>query len=158
MSYTNRFSQAVCHFTYYKNNLDNGYATLTQYPDKTIINLDLYNLPAGKHGFHIHEYGDMRQGCMSTGSHYNPFKHSHGDLNKKQNHVGDLGNIIVDEHGRCSAEIIVNFLPLMGTYGVIGRSMVIHKNADDLGLGHNKESKQNGNSGNRISCGVIGHY
>lgn len=29
---------------------------------------------AGKHGFHIHEKGDISGGCLSTLGHYNPDK------------------------------------------------------------------------------------
>lgn len=39
---------------------------------------------------------------------------------------------------------------------MIGRSCVLHKNEDDLGLGNHEESPKTGNSGPRIACGVIG--
>ena len=34
---------------------------------------NITGLPAGKHGLHIHQAGDMRQGCEKLGQHYNPF-------------------------------------------------------------------------------------
>ena len=30
------------------------------------------------HGFYIHEFGDLSDGCSSTGSHYNPLGQNHG--------------------------------------------------------------------------------
>lgn len=156
-----QLKQAICQFSNHLPNrhVDNGIAILSQYPDKTIIKLDLYNLPPGVHGFHIHEFADLRKGCISLGEHYNPFKKTHGGLNQPNNHLGDLGNITVDANGRCNSEIIVNYLPLIPPYSVIGRSMIIHSNPDDLGQGgHNhEESLKTGNSGGRISCGIIGY-
>jgi Cu-Zn family superoxide dismutase len=29
--------------------------------------------PNSVHGFHVHNSGDIRQGCGSTGGHFNPF-------------------------------------------------------------------------------------
>lgn len=148
--------KAICNFKG-ANCEDNGYAILTEYPDKTLVELDLYNLPPGIHGFHIHESANMRKGCNSLGSHYNPFGNMHSGLNELENHIGDLGNINVDATGRCNSVIMVNYLPMSGKYSVIGRSMVIHSGMDDLGKGGNEDSKKTGNSGGRISCGIIGY-
>lgn len=34
-------------------------------------------------GFHIHELGDLSNGCNSTGSHYNPLNKNHGNINEE---------------------------------------------------------------------------
>ena len=31
-----------------------------------------------KHGFHIHKFGSISNGCLDAGSHYNPFNTTHG--------------------------------------------------------------------------------
>ena len=41
-----------------------------------------------------HEYGDLTDGCMSSCSHFNPYKTKHGGRHSKVRHVGDLGNVI----------------------------------------------------------------
>lgn len=57
------------------------------------LNGSVSGLPAGKHGFHIHEKGDTGNGCLSAGGHYNPHKLSHGAPDDSNRHIGDLGNI-----------------------------------------------------------------
>ena len=39
------------------------------------------NLPEGPHGFHVHQYGDFSNGCLSAGGHYNPLGTVHGGPN-----------------------------------------------------------------------------
>ena len=39
---------------------------------------------------------------------------------------------------------------------ILGRSIIIHEDKDDLGLGTFEDSKTTGHAGNRIVCGIIG--
>ena len=46
------------------------------------IQVDISNVPMYDgtlfHGMHIHQYGEMTNGCDTMGSHYNPFNTHHG--------------------------------------------------------------------------------
>ncbi len=70
--------------------------------------------------------------------------------------VGDLGNIEADEDGVATVNIDDRLLKLIGPHSVIGRSIVIKSNEDDLGRGGHEYSLSTGNSGQRIAGGVIG--
>lgn len=118
--------------------------------------IDLYDLPEGKHGFHIHEKGDPFSCCKNLGGHYNPNNKNHGDISSLERHVGDLGNITVDKNGKCFMNFTDNLVKLKGDHSVIGRSFVIHEDTDDLGLGGHPDSLITGNSGKRIAFGIIG--
>jgi len=124
---------------------------------KTGIKAKLTGLKAGKHGFHVHQFGDLSDGCKSAGAHFNPFGKTHGAPEDENRHVGDLGNIEVKSDG---AEIEVSLsdaqVSLIGQHSVIGRALVVHEKEDDLGKGGNEESLKTGNAGGRILCGVIG--
>ena len=119
----------------------------------TLIKGTITGLEPGEHGFHIHEFGDMSKGCESMGAHYNPDGVDHGDLEK--GHVGDLGNITADDNGTASFSIEANRVDLIGKRSVVGRGLVVHADADDLGKGGDEESLKTGNAGDRLACGVI---
>lgn len=133
------------------------------------ININISGLPIGKHGFHIHEAGDLTESCKSACKHFNPNSTNHGGPNSKVRHVGDLGNILANSKGIAIHNFTDNKIKLKGRNSIIGRCVVIHANEDDLGRGGldkdglivNKtiynESLKTGNAGNRIACGVIGY-
>mgnify|MGYP000933053082 FL=1 len=111
--------------------------------------------PNSLHGFHIHEYGDLTEGCKSAGPHFNPHGKEHGGPLDKERHVGDLGNLKTDDKGVAYAAMTDELISLFGENSVIGRSVVVHADQDDLGRGNYPDSKTTGHSGARIACGVI---
>ena len=129
-----------------------GTVVFTQKEDHIRIKIDVKGLSKNHlHGFHIHESGDLREGCKSCCSHYNPDGSEHGGLDN--GHKGDLGNIKTDENGNCFTSIKTDKIIVDE---ILGRSIIIHQDEDDLGLGTFDDSKTTGHSGSRIACSVIG--
>eukprot|EP00811_Abedinium_folium_P012305 NODE_21408_length_754_cov_8.192982.p1 GENE.NODE_21408_length_754_cov_8.192982~~NODE_21408_length_754_cov_8.192982.p1 ORF type:complete len:173 (-),score=55.37 NODE_21408_length_754_cov_8.192982:127-645(-) len=126
------------------------------------ISYEVRGLAPGMHGFHVHEKADFSNGCMSAGPHYNPHGKTHGGPSMEERHAGDLGNITPDATGVARGEILDRLIKLEGDFTVVGRSIMIHADPDDLGLGDNSEagvngktSKTTGNACARIACGEI---
>ncbi|KAJ8586277.1 hypothetical protein M405DRAFT_364864 [Rhizopogon salebrosus TDB-379] len=117
-----------------------------------IMNLD----PSSQRGFHVHSLGDLSGGCLSTGSHFNPYDKTHGAPSDSVRHVGDLGNIESDEYGTATISFTDSLISLNGPLSILGRAVVVHAGIDDLGQGNNEESLKTGNAGGRAACGVIG--
>ncbi|KAI7908232.1 superoxide dismutase [Cokeromyces recurvatus] len=110
-----------------------------------LIDLTVEGLKPGKHGVHIHESGDVSQGWASTGDHFNPTNVDHGNVDI--GHVGDLGNVVVDENGW--GDLVIESRRIK-VWDIIGRSMVITEDEDDL-----KPTTKDGNSGSGVLCGII---
>lgn len=108
--------------------------------------------PNGVHGFHIHEWGDCRaKDAMSAGGHYNPEGHPHAGPDVKERHAGDLGNLKADATGRAQLNMTISNLSIAGRLNpILGRSVIIHEEPDDL------ISQPTGGAGDRVACGVIG--
>ncbi|KAG1566344.1 hypothetical protein G6F50_009235 [Rhizopus delemar] len=107
-----------------------------------LIDLTVEGLSPGKHGVHIHESGDISNGWKSTGEHFNPTNVPHGDLH--HGHLGDLGNVEVDENGW--GDLIIES-DRIKVWDVIGRSIVITEKEDDL-----LPSSTDGHSGDGLLC------
>jgi Cu-Zn family superoxide dismutase len=124
-----------------------------------IIDIDLQGLKkSGKHGFHVHECGDMSEECESMCAHFNPYNKNHGGQESNERHVGDLGNLITNSLGEAKYKISDNMIKLRGTKcNIIGRGLIIHQDEDDCGITTHPLSLKTGNSGKRIACAVIGY-
>ncbi|KAF7121367.1 hypothetical protein RHSIM_Rhsim13G0100500 [Rhododendron simsii] len=134
-----------------------GVVTLTQEDGgPTTVNVCITGLTPGPHGFHLHEYGDTTNGCISTGAHFNPNNMTHGAPEDEIRHAGDLGNIVANADGVAEATIVDSQIPLSGPNAVIGRALVVHELEDDLGKGGHELSLTTGNAGGRLACGVVG--
>lgn len=114
------------------------------------VRVQLTGVKEGKHGFHIHEKGDLTNGCASMGAHYNPEKVDHGAPHHEVRHIGDLGNVEVNSTGIVDITFTDAIITLSGKFSIIGRGVVVHEGEDDLGLGNHTDSKKTGNAGGRI--------
>ena len=98
-----------------------------------------------------------------SGPHFNPAGKSHGAPGDEERHAGDLGNITAGADGVAAVALKDTQIPLSGPNSIVGRAVVVHELADDLGKGDHSEvgvqgktSKTTGNAGARLACGVIG--
>ena len=81
---------------------------------------------------------------------------THGAPGDDERHVGDLGNIEANDKGVANVVIEDSLISLTGEKSIVGRSLVVHADPDDLGRGGHELSKTTGNAGGRLVCGVIG--
>lgn len=84
----------------------------------------------------MHQFGDTTNGCTSAGPHFNPFHKTHGGPDDEERHAGDLGNLVADENGIAKFDFNDRVLRLNGPYSIIGRTIVVHSDPDDLGAGN----------------------
>lgn len=142
---------AVCILYPTEGNETSGIVKFTQTPEGIKIVADVNGLTPGKHGFHIHEFGDCsRLDGKSAGGHFNPDGKKHGAPNSEERHVGDLGNLLANEEGKAYYEMIDSYISFSGPHSIIGRAIIVHSGEDDL------ISQPTGNAGARLACGVIG--
>jgi Cu-Zn family superoxide dismutase len=140
--------EAVCVLAAMKDSGVKGTLLLTQKGKDVVIMGEVSGLKPGEHGFHIHQFGDLRAADgVSAGGHFNPEGHEHAGPDAAKRHAGDLGNIKADKSGVAKVNVKAEGLML---HFVIGRSLVVHADPDDL------KSQPSGNAGARVAVGVIG--
>lgn len=120
-----------------------------------VLHTQLSQLPAGPHGFHIHEVGscapaskDGKMGAaLAAGSHFNPNKApNHGT--PLTGHLGDLPLLNVQADGTAQVTLVA---PRLKLADVQGRAIMIHAGGDN----YSDSPKALGGGGDRIACGVI---
>jgi superoxide dismutase, Cu-Zn family len=148
---TEKILKAVCLLYPTQGNNVTGKVTFTPSGTGLKVVADIEGLTPGKHGFHIHECGDCSapDGTSAAG-HFNPDMKMHSSPTDINRHEGDLGNIQADASGKAHLEYVDPMLSFEGAHSIIGRSVIIHKDEDDM------KTQPTGNAGARVACGVIG--
>lgn len=134
----------------------NGHLEFRKVDGGILINATVNGVtPAGKHGIHIHEKGDCTAAdATSAGDHFNPLAMQHAAPNHTASHIGDLGNIEVDEKGYGTLELTMkdanyDVKKVGGWDVVVGKSVILHAKEDNF------KTQPTGDAGGRIACGVI---
>ena len=92
-------------------------------------------MPEHKHKLAVNTFGDLSDGCKTTGSILRSSRYAVPE--------GDLGVIKVNKQGSAVFDFLVSGLDLSGEDSIIGRSLVLM-------------SHKSYKSGIRLACGVIG--
>jgi Cu-Zn family superoxide dismutase len=136
-----------------QDDVDLGVAILTEKSDGVEIKVEADHLPAGLHGFHIHEHGVCESpDFASAGGHFNPDDQKHGIENDHGPHAGDIENLKVEDDGSVKQTFLNEHVTLKANEPnslLHGTSLIIHQDEDDY------MSDPAGNAGERIVCGVI---
>ena len=113
----------------------------------TVIIYEIHGMDNdGVFGFHIHEgtscQNDTNMAYEKTFGHYNPTQQEH------PYHLGDLPPLFASRTMAWAIIYVGKFKP----EDVIGKTIVIHQNADDF------HTQPSGNSGTKIACGEIKRF
>ncbi|GAA4467958.1 hypothetical protein GCM10023156_58530 [Novipirellula rosea] len=127
-----------------------GAISFTQDGDMLKIHGEVTGLKPGKHGFHVHENGDLsdKETGKSAGGHFNPTNQPHGKMTDEKRHVGDFGNIEANQEGIAMIDKEDSVIALSGVHSILGRAIVIHADEDQF-------TQPTGDAGDRVAFGKI---
>lgn len=119
-----------------------------------LLNLKIAGLPAGKHGFHVHQNGNCgpgekdgrSQAGIAAGDHFDPGATKSHQGPERDGHKGDLPAI---ELKSTTDEIAVN-APRLKLSEIRGKALIIHEGGDTY-----SDQPEAGGGKGRIACGVI---
>ncbi|GAA5094340.1 superoxide dismutase [Cu-Zn] SodC [Bartonella acomydis] len=120
-----------------------------------IFTPNLFNLPQGLHGFHVHENPScgMKNGVLggAAGGHYDP-AHTNKHLGpyNMSGHLGDLPELYVNDKGQSTMSVLAPRIKKLSN--IKGRSLIIHLGGDN----HSDQPLPLGGGGARLACGIIG--
>lgn len=134
-----------------------GMVSFRQSDAGLLIDVDLSGLPAGQHGFHLHEHGSCAphheaDGAITpagaAGAHYDPEgtrTHAGPD---GAGHLGDLPLLEANAEGRVQTQLRA---PRISSLSQLrGRALMIHAGGDNY-----TDTPPNGGGGARLACAVI---
>jgi Cu-Zn family superoxide dismutase len=154
--------RAVCVLKGSENNTIQGVINFAQMIgiNQLKITGEIQGLPTDrKLAIHVHEYGDLTNGPISTGNRFNPEKKSSSATKDQTTYVNDeFGSLQINPEGPTKIDVIDKRLTLFGPSSIIGRSVVIidEKEEDILRIETEENKGSVTISSNRLAAGVIG--
>ena len=135
-----------------------GSITAVDTPSGLKLTPALRNLPAGEHGFHVHDkpsceaapdgdQGGAMTPALGAGGHFDPAKTGHHAGPDGEGHRGDLPKLTVAANGKATKPVVAPHLKLAD---LSGHAVVIHAGGDNYA-----DEPKLGGGGGRIACGVV---
>ena len=133
-----------------------GKVVVTQSPYGLVFTPELAGLPAGLHGFHVHENPSCLPGekdgkkvpALAAGGHYDPQKTGKHGFPWGDGHLGDLPPLYVSADGQATQPVLG---PRLKMSDLAGRSLMVHVGGDN----HSDHPAALGGGGGRMVCGVV---
>jgi len=116
-------------------------------PFGLLITPNLSSLPAGLHGFHLHQNANCEDHAMAAGGHFDPQNTNTHQGPFGKGHLGDLPVLYVEADGQAHTPILA---PRLKTYDLKGLSLMVHANGDNY-----TDTPALGGGGARIACGTF---
>jgi len=122
-----------------------------------LITPELSGLPAGPHGFHVHDKGSCGPGeqngtkaaGLAAGGHFDPAHHGkHKGPEAMDGHKGDLPVLVVDGSGKANLPVLA---PHLKVRDVKGHAIIIHGGGDNYA----DDPAPLGGGGARIACALV---
>ena len=124
-----------------------GTVVFTESPYGLLITPNLSNLPAGLHGFHLHQHPNCGDHGNDAGGHFDPQNINSHQGPYGKGHLGDLPVLYVSTDGKASTPTLAPRLKLSDLKGL---TVMIHANGDNY-----SDTPPLGGGGLREACGVI---
>ena len=134
-----------------------GSVTASETPYGVLFTPKLTGLPAGEHGFHLHENASCAPkekdgkpvAGLAAGGHFDPDKSGKHEGPYGKGHLGDLPAIVVASDGKAESPVLA---PRLKLADLTGHSLMIHVGGDN----HADHPAALGGGGARMACGVVG--
>jgi len=134
-----------------------GTVMITESSEGLVFTPNLTDLPAGPHGYHVHENGSCgvnekdgkKVAAGAAGSHLDPSGTKQHLGPTGQGHLGDLPPLVVGGDGRATVPVTAPRMKSLAD--VKGKALMIHAGGDNYA----DKPAPLGGGGERIACGVI---
>lgn len=135
-----------------------GTVTLKKTPWGVLFTPNLKNLPAGMHGFHLHEKPDCGKSTSpegvvvaggAAGGHWDPKKTGKHEGPYGEGHLGDLPTLYVAADGTATMPVLAPRIKNLRKVHAL--ALMVHAGGDN----HSDHPAKLGGGGARIACGVI---